>query len=439
MLGKPTPEFFINHLKFIFDESRGMMWGIFLVSCFSFVVFFKRPDKFQLLAFLLWILPMAIGYYYSVTKNPVLQDSVLLFGFPFLLMFLFSLIPDFNFKKNAIVFPIGFSLVFLFYITIYKPFHLTDHFGKLKELVANTIGWQKKYANEKVDVAYNVDADYFVDYYYNRFGEKRKNILTTRNNGKEELLAFRKLVANSTADYFVYGWSTKYSPLEIFPIVEERFPYLIEKHEWFNSAVCLFSKCKNANSIDEKNVIIFESGYDFWPLSISSKERDDSLKKLSPQVNWNYSCRILSIDSNDCNISAKNSRRIRLDSACVYSPLLKMNVGDILKNPDNTILFSTNIKLLNKNSDVILVIQFERDGKKLYWNGIESTTQIDTTKINEWQNVYFGIQLPNDLKRSDTVSFYCYSKNGLPLLLDYLDVKTLKGHPGIYGPRPDFQ
>jgi hypothetical protein len=449
-LGKPTPAFFMNHLKFIFDESRGVMCFLFLVSCLSFVVWFKRPDKFQLFAFLLWFLPFAFGYVYSVEKNPVLQNSVLLFGFPFLLMFLFSRIPDYDLKKIGIVFPTVFSLVFLLYVTVYKPFHLTDHFGRLKELVSNTTDWQKNYG---ADVAYNVDADYFVDYYYDRFGEKRKNVLATINDGKNDLLAFRKLVENSKADYFVYGWSTKYSPLEIIPIIREKFPYLLEKKEWFNSAVYLFSKIGGL-SIDEKSNVLFQSSYDFLPLSIYSQVRIDSLSKLSPHGSWSTSCRTLEKDSfpesekciiNHDTLEMDFSRivecqyHMKLDNNCIYSPSLQMKVGDILKNPDNTILFTTRMTAQNKNSDLIMVIEFQRDGKQLHWNGIESTTQTDTTKIGEWQNVYFGIQLPEDLKLSDTVKFYCYTKDGLPILIDHLNVQTLKGHPGIYGPRLDYQ
>ncbi len=473
-LGKPTPKFLPDHLKFIFDGSRGMMFGVFAVCCLSFLIFFRRPNKFQLLAFLLWFFPLAIGYYYSVAKNPVLQDSVLLFGFPFLLMFLFSRIPDFNLKKISIAFPIGFSLVFLFYVTVYKPFHLTDHFGRLKELVSNTIDWQKKYAGDRVVVAYNVDAEYFVDYYYERLGDyyytrlggKKNRVLTTINDGKNDLLAFRKLVENSNADYFVYGWSTKYSPPEIIPIIEEQYPILVEKKEWFNSAVYLFARYtpKNANikSPDEENGVQFESIDDFSPTSGYTVSVLDTTK-YSVQANWSLPCKVQVRDSSLLrsswthldSVSYDSIEKlhgpytyqwsfgpdydIRLDSTCIYSPLLKMRVGDILKNPDNTILFSTKIKLLDKNSDLVMAMEFQRDGKQLYWNGIESTTQIDISKVGEWQNVYFGIQLPDDLKLSDTVNFVCYSKNGLPILIDYLDVKTLKGHSGIYGPRPDFQ
>ena len=476
-LGKPTPKFFGDHLKFIFDGSRGMFLAVLTFWFLSMVVFRHNFSKMWIFSLKLWAVPLLIGYFYSVKVNPVLQDSCLLFGFPFLLLFIFGLLPDYSQKKFTAAIPAGFSILFLLYVTLYKPFHLTDHFGRLKELVSNTIDWQKKFGADKVNVAYNVDADYFVDYYYNKFGEKRKNILTTINDGKNELFTFRKLVENSDADYFVYGWSTKYSPLEIIPIIQEKFPYVIGKEEWFNSAIYLFSKQPVKNTISVANLFVTHNNFSDNSVTINSLtaiDPKDTLKKYSvtiadslghsPVVKWSDPCKIQLRDSSLIPTPEQLKRYdslqkvngpftyswtpapwsflnydIRLDSSCIYSPALQMKAGDILKNPDNTILFSTSIKLQNKKSDLIMVIEFERDGKQLYWNGIESTTQVDTTKLAEWQNVYFGIPLPEDLKLSDSVKFYCYTKDGYPILIDYLEVKTLKGHRGIYGPHPDYQ
>ncbi len=447
-LGKPTPEFFMNHLRFAFDGSRGLMLGTLLVSCFLFLVFFKKPDKFQLLSVLIWILPMVIGYVYSINKNPVLQDSVLLFGFPFLLMFLFSRLPDFNLKKIAIVFPAGFAIVFLAYVTFYKPYHLTDHFGRLKELVSIALDAQGEYSENNVAVFYNVDGPFMLEYNCDRLGKCPKNILGTINNGINELVEFRNIVENSNTDYFVYGWSTKYSPLEILPIIREKYPYLVEKKCWYNSGVYIFSKLNFPPFVDERNELLFSSRDTF--LSPGVFVEDGTLKKPHDVSKWSIPCKIIPDEAFDTtrrnvirgsgwkNLLWQKSYAL-LDSSCIYSPSLKMKVGEIAKNPDNEILFSTRIKLLDSLSNIVIVIEFQRDGKQLYWNGLESVTQIDRMNWNRWQNVYFGLQIPKDLRLTDMVNFYCYSKNGLPVLIDYLEVKTLKGHSNIYGPRPDFR
>ena len=108
-------------------------------------------------------------------------------------------------------------------------------------------------------------------------------------------------------------------------------------------------------------------------------------------------------------------------------------------HPDNEIYFSTKVKLEDARSVLVLVIEFQRDGKQLFWNGRESTYQIDINNRNQWQDVYFGLRLPKDICLTDTVNFYCYAKDGIPLFLSAMKVEVLKGHSGIYGVKNELQ
>jgi hypothetical protein len=386
---------------------------------------------------------LAIGYVYS-QKSPVLQNSVLLFSFPFLLMLLFAWIPPLEEWKRSRVLIISFSLVLLGYVTIYKPFHLTDHFGRLKELVSSTIEWRDNTWSKHADIVYNVDIPYFIEYNYEQLGEKPENVLATVNNGGKDLLVLKSMVQNSEAEFFIYGWSTRYSPPEALPIIREKFPYLVEQKTWFNSAVYLFTNLRALGHEENNKDFLFYSKNDFDPWN-----GPQGINKVA--AGWTTGCTVfindtflLPVDTNRTHhlpVCCRNANEyiLRLDSTCIYSPSLKMKVGDILKNPDNEILFTANMKLSDSNAVGVMVIEFYRDGKSIGWNGMESDSQIDLQEMDKWQRVYFGLRLPKDLKATDTVNFYCYSKNGKPLLLDYLEVKTLPGHKGIYGPRPDLK
>ncbi|CAN5910701.1 hypothetical protein BH11BAC7_BH11BAC7_00500 [soil metagenome] len=446
-LGKPTPEFFGDHLWFVFDSSRPIIILAFGLSAITIIISRSRPNKFHALALYFWITPLLIGYLYS-QKSPVLQNSTLLFSFPFLLMLLFAWIPPIEKWKNAFLIPAAFAIVLLGYLTIYKPFHLTDHFGRLKELVTSATKWQERFGAANVDIFYNVDIPYMIEYNYERIDKLPKNVLGTVNNGGKELLEFRSMVENSNANYFVYGWSTKYSPLETLAIIQEKFPYLVEKKCWFNSAVYCYSKLKEEGQKDEKEEINFQSENSFSPAESYSVTIDSA---KTPTAIWSDGCGIFLIDTAFVKSNIANGSLVNywvpqvsipdyvelLDSTCIYSPLLKMNVGDILKNPDNEILFTARIKLIDSAAVCILVIEFQRDGKQLYWNGMESSNQVEAGETG-FQNIYFGLRLPKDLRKSDMVNFVCYT-NGKRVLIDYLDVKTLYGHNGIYGPRVNFK
>lgn len=444
-LGKPTPEFFGDHLWFVFDSSRPILIVAFALSIVTLIIWRARPNKFHALALYFWITPLLIGYIYS-QKSPVLQNSTLLFSFPFLLMFMFAWIPPIEKWKRAFLIPAGFAVILLSYVTIYKPFHLTGHFGRLKELVTTAVDMQNRFAAKNVDVFYNVDIPYMIEYNYELIDQYPKNVLGTVNNGGKELLEFRSMVENSDADFFVYGWSTKFSPLEALAIIQEKFPYLVEKKCWFNSAVYCFSKMKGVGSNDKKGERIFYSKNDCGSADLYSVTIDSA---KSVAANWSMGCGTflphpanVKPDSVSPYTYTRSSQNlpvnfIHLDSTCIYSPLLKVNVGDILKHPDNEILFTTRIKLEDTSAICILVVEFQRDGKQLYWNGMESSNQMEKGQA-EFQNIYFGLRLPKNLRRSDTVNFLCYT-NGKRVLIDYLEVETLLGHRGIYGPRNDLK
>lgn len=451
-LGKPTPAFFGAHLWFIFDSSRPVLFGSAAIAIAALYLFFKRPGKFHLLALFFAGTPLLVGYFYSVYRNPVLQNSVLLFSFPFLLMFIFSWLPNLNTKRLGQFLIFGLTAGLFIYIILYKPFQLTDHFGRLKEIAQTAIKTEQQYGKENVAFAFNVDYPEYMGYYWEREKYTPQQILTTNNNGNEELAVFRKQLEKAKGDYFVYGWSTRYSPLEIPEMIREKYPYLIERTYWFNSAVFVFSKNSDGKYISESTDEIFRSCNYFEPQS----EYELTVTGETARPQWTKSCSVQLRDSallkqKDTATTAIVSAAYswvpatsldydsRIDSACMYSSSLKMRAGDILRNPDNTILFSTYVKLIDSDAQLVMVIQYEREGKSYSWNGRESAGQTDPANTNDWQPVYFGMQVPAEIMASDTISVLCYSKNGKALLLDNLCLKTLTGHTGIYGPRPDLE
>jgi hypothetical protein len=438
-LGEPTPLFVKNHLLFAFNKSRGLLALVLIVWLIGFVFLFRRRiTRMHVFVFLLWFLPLATGYAYSILRNPVLQDSVLLFGFPFLLMFLFGWLAgpgETRFSR-----PVPYALMFCFFIytAFYKPFHLTDHFGRLRELVSTTIDWQERFGAGNVSVVYNVDAPYFVNYYYDKFEKKPEHILATIANGFSELRDFRKLVQSSTGDYFIYGWSTRSSPPEALEIIREKYPVLLSKRYWFNSAVYVFGKIQLAG-MDGKDPEIFSTLNEFVPPD-TIRRFETVIKPGDPfklVADWKPAVKPESFEEGvPCAFGS--ACFIQLDSSQIYTPGLRMRLGDVIHNPDNAVLFSAGIMLLDPNAHAQLVIEFEREGKQLHWYGMETSAQTEPV-AGFWQPVYFGIPLPADLRTTDVLHVYCYSMDGKAILVDNLYLRTTTGHTAIYGPRADYE
>lgn len=94
-LGRPEASFFCRYLRYLTHHS----WVLLLVMVAAYAVMFDhsvwRPRrKLIIAAALLFLLPMLAGYVYSRAVNPVLQYSVLLFSYPFLLLALAGMVGE---------------------------------------------------------------------------------------------------------------------------------------------------------------------------------------------------------------------------------------------------------------------------------------------------------------------------------------------------------
>lgn len=413
-LAPPTPRFLYEHLFTIFNSSRGVLWLVGLIVLFCLIFNKKRPDLRQISMLLIWTLPLLIGYAYSVYENPVLQHSVLLFSMPFLFMFLFSWFPNDPEVKYPYRFGNVLILLFALYITVYKPFHLTDHFGRLKEMV----DVYYKYADKDPTAVYNVDDPYFIDYHTEQ--EAGSGTIRPRfsfldhTDSHSEMSQLRDRVMHAQSDYFIYGWSTRESSPAALDIIAQEYPCLLEKHEWFNSAVYVFARSKvvDPDSCNYHSTVKFYSYMNIHPGDTT-------------QTSWHSTCNIV-------------GDTFTLDSMCQYGPMLRARVGDIMTNPDNEIVFHASVFTPKLRTSCVFVVEFIRDGQTILWTGMDTKQQIDTTRVG-WQVAYFGQRPAIPLLRSDSIHAYMYSPQMQKVLVRNVTFITRQGHRGIYGLRPDFE
>lgn len=86
-LGKPTPSFPLHYFRYLSHHS--LVVAAVAFACYLLVFSLsdlRRNRKLVVVSLVVWVLPLAIGYLYSVAVNPLLQFSSLIFVFPFLLL-----------------------------------------------------------------------------------------------------------------------------------------------------------------------------------------------------------------------------------------------------------------------------------------------------------------------------------------------------------------
>ncbi|MCD4678198.1 MAG: glycosyltransferase family 39 protein, partial [Desulfobacula sp.] len=96
-LGPPEPDFFPYYFRFIFHHSNFFIlitFIVFLTGFFTKKVNNKPINKFRLISLIWFVVPLLTGYLYSILADPVLQFSILIFSFPFGVLFIFSFTGD---------------------------------------------------------------------------------------------------------------------------------------------------------------------------------------------------------------------------------------------------------------------------------------------------------------------------------------------------------
>ena len=93
-LNKPDSTFLEGYFMYVFNHSNLFLGCVFFGTLYFLTKAFKQfiPVEFKkrITLLVLFFIPFIVGYYYSVYVSPVLQYSLLIFGFPCLLIFIFS-------------------------------------------------------------------------------------------------------------------------------------------------------------------------------------------------------------------------------------------------------------------------------------------------------------------------------------------------------------
>ena len=152
-LAPPKPRFTLYYFEYLFHFS----WIAASVTAIAVLISSKinkeqwNKNKIKTgIALLLFIAPFVIGYVYSLYVNPVIQYSVLIFSFPFLLLAAASFIDgNLNFKKII-------SLFFIMATMVYSLVITREHYKMLslewyEKSAAKTIELIKKHGEESVD------------------------------------------------------------------------------------------------------------------------------------------------------------------------------------------------------------------------------------------------------------------------------------------------
>jgi hypothetical protein len=389
-LKQPEPGWLYMYFKYIFHFSYWMyaLVGVLLTLSILFCTReLEKTNKFRMLCIIWFFSSFLIQYFYSIYVSAIIQYSTLIFVFPFLLIFLFSLFRELTIKQNMmLVFAIlligttSLAMTRKHFQVFYKqPFQqqLEATFESLDQIKNESDATIKLYIppylktiiKEHYSLKYNKNLD--ATYYSTLSQQPTPKI-------------FRAFVFSRKTNYFIAGDL----PLEYIQIVKEKYPHMVVKKEGFTCSAYCFAKQKPENELS--NEVMFEQQL------IKEKNMLDDTQEFGKA----FSFKLKDI----CY-----SRHTIINARATLFP------GDTLSNP-------------------MLVVDIEEKGKVLAWGGVPYFNY-----NNNWgkpNTLFFSSDLTSfDFKGHPDaeLKIYIWNRDKKQLEIQYMGFEVIKGNPFIYG------
>lgn len=414
-LSKPENDFILNYLFYIFHYSLVTVIFIILIFVSGFFIkpFFTIQRKSFLWVSLAWfVVPFLIGFFYSKYVNAVLQYSVLIFAFPFLLFGIFGWMKSNNFKFRIIA---TILLAFVCISTLiferkhYKIFYNSPYEQIVKEAIFESDSLKNN--NCLVVFSMNIhDTANTPSKIFNYYADKYKkiNFINIYDADKpEDFKTLQQVLTNFKGNYIYYGYLAD-AFCEVYPLIQHYFPYIYKTMNYYGGNAVIFSKKPTS------------SGSDYIYNSENSFE--------GKVLNWSNCNAAFLIDS-----TASNGKfSYRFDSISEWGPCFSDTLLKIADNLVNYIDISVDVMPLSNFTNAQLVSGIEQDKLNLLWSSSQFKNFLMVP--GKWNTVTHSIKLPDiNLKNTNPLlKVYIWNSEKQNFLIDNFRVRVRKGNPILY-------
>lgn len=403
-LAKPDRTFFGNYFGYIFDFSwwvKGTAIAMLLVSFFFISKDWKRKNKVRLLCLVWFLAPMLIGYFYSRYKNPVLQYSVLIFSFPFLLLFLFSFFGNLKVWKQGVL--VAMILIVGTYSLVFERWHYKIFYRQpVERMVHQAVQFSKEHPGKKILTVIQEPQKY-MGYYLKKWNSDLQ-IHSWGDLDFQSYIQSRKFFTSQPADYVVCG----NVPYDHLLVVKNLFPKLIETEKGFTYEFFSYAK---SNSPEKR----------LDDLSFS-----DSLNITQPGKLWRA-------DKNDVRTdSSAGQHYLHIDSTREFSGGFQSHLRGIMKHRDDILQVDVAVVNVAKDAGGALVVSFEEGGKILFYQEKPFNFFMDSAETSG-HLIYalrfrdFEFTLGNPI-----LKIYVWNRDHTEFDITSMKVEIQKGNPLIY-------
>jgi hypothetical protein len=387
-----TPEsgWLYLYLKYIFHFSYWMYALVSVLLCLSILFCTQEIDKankFRILCITWFFSSFLIQYIYSVHISAIIQYSTLLFVFPFLLIFLFSLFRELKAGQNIVI---VFSILLIGTTSLaMKRKHFQVFYKQPFQQQLETLFESMDKIKNESEVTFQLDVPPYLKaiikkHYSQKYNKNLDDTYFSTMSAHPTPKIFRAFVFSRKTNYFIAGGL----PMEYIQILKEKYPYMLVKNEGVISSSYCFSKQKPENEIS--NEVMFKQQL------VKEKIVLDSTEEFGRA--WVFKLKDIS-----------------------YTRFMVINVAATLFPSDTS-------------SNPLLVVSIEENGTALDWAGIEYFKY--NTNKGRPNTIFFCNDLIDfDFKnhRDAELKIYIWNRDKKKMEIQYLELEVIKGNPFIYG------
>jgi len=362
----------------------------------------RKLTSYQKLSLIFASILVLIAYFYSIYKNPVFQYSILIFGFPYFLMFIFSFSPEKLNTKYVTAITIVILCCGLFSTVAEKKFYSTRSFAVFKEVAEQTVSMQNRYGENNVEKIISVISPFYINYYLptdSSITYSSYHIYTT-----EDRMEVKNLISQSKKKFFLTAWSNSFNDPAVHFMIRQKFPYVKEFHQYFNSGIYLYSK-DSSSTLQNIPTKLFSYATDF------EGELSNIDTSLIREVEFAHSGSKVSI----------------LDSLHEYSTTFKFPISKMKIAKGTTLEFSVWVKS-SDFKEAQLIFSVGNYNANNVWRSVHIDEQC--TANDEWQQCFIAYTITEEI--TDGLMFAAYVNNPQHkfILLDDFNINVVE-YPSV--------
>lgn len=403
-IGKPDASFLVNYFSYAFHFSF-LLVSFILLSVLGLYLWKGRGAKkewnrFRIISAALFLLPLGLGFLYSVWRAPVLHSNGLLASFPFFLLFIFSFVPKLNDFQKALF--TGCLLLLSVWTLIDDRQHYKLFYNRSAEALTENIKESEERFNErKIEHFLQLHSPYYADYYFDK-STSRPSIKSYNLEELGGVKGLRTYLKNSEADMISLAWLSKTLPDYFIPVLREFYPGIEQRENFFISESWLFSK----DSLQEQK-IIFREEKDEGNLVAELRIEENKSGKLAEQSSWR--------------------------TTQEFGPYLELSLEDQKLMATDELWADFELKTDQDQTEIKVVVEYLPPLGKSQWFASPATQYISDPL--GWNRIHFYRRLQHlGIKESKgKLKIYIWNPARESYSIKRYSVRVEEGNPWLYG------